>query len=71
MKSSYDFHNDSDIISEDFIKQNPEISIPYLTVLVICTVSRCIGNVLVIGSVISYKVRNTLISANSQSAEKT
>ena len=54
MKSSY---NDSDLITEDFMKQNPGISIPYLTILSICTVSGCIGNVLVIGSVTSYKVR--------------
>ena len=54
MKNNY---NDSNLITEDFMKQNPGISIPYLTILSMCTVSGCIGNVLAIGSVTSYKVR--------------
>ena len=54
MKNNY---NDSNLITEDFMKENLGVSIPYLTILSICTVSGCFGNVLVIGSVTSYKVR--------------
>ena len=57
MKSGFDVLNDSDYIHEDFIKQNPGISIPYLTVLLASTVIGCVGNILVIASVASYKVR--------------
>ena len=56
MKTSNGSKNDSDSVHFDFIAQNPGIAIPYLTLVSICTVTGCIGNLMVIGSVLSYKV---------------
>ena len=40
----------------DFIERNPGISIPYLTFLCLFTLTGSIGNLMVIGSVVTYKV---------------
>ena len=40
----------------DFIQENPEISIPYLALISAFTLNGCIGNVMVIGAVLAYKV---------------
>ena len=56
MRTRSQLINDSDFISDKFIKENPGLSIPYLTVLLISTVTGSIGNLMVIGSVITYKV---------------
>ena len=56
MKTNNDFTNDSDFVQSDFIAQNPGISIPYLILISISTVTGCIGNAMVIGSVATYKV---------------
>ena len=56
MKTSNGFTNDSDFVHSDFIAQHPCISIPYLILISISTVTGCIANVVVIGSVVTYKV---------------
>ena len=63
MKTSSGFTNDSDFVHSDFIDQNLGISIPYLIITLICTLSGCIGNLMVIGCVLYYKVisRNFVI----------
>ena len=40
----------------DFIHENPEISIPYLVLISAFTLNGCVGNVMVIGAVLAYKV---------------
>ena len=45
-------------VHSDFIARNPGISIPYLLLISISTVMGCIGNSMVIGSVVTYKVLN-------------
>ena len=40
----------------DFIQSSPGISIPYLTFLCLFTLTGSIGNLMVIGSVVTYKV---------------
>ena len=56
MKTSSGFTNDSDFVHSDFIEQNLGIAIPYLIIISLCTLSGCIGNVMVICSVLSFKV---------------
>ena len=46
----------SEKITNDFITENPEISIPYLTLISLFTLNGSIGNFMVIASVLSYKV---------------
>ena len=58
MRTKNGYTNDSDFIHSNFIAQNPEISIPYLIMMAIITLSGCIGNALVIGSVATYKVHS-------------
>ena len=40
----------------DFIKENPEISLPYLILISAFTLNGCVGNIMVIGTVLAYKV---------------
>ena len=40
----------------DFIERSPGISIPYLTFLCLFTLTGSVGNLMVIGSVVTYKV---------------
>ena len=69
MRTSNQFVNDSGFISDTFIKENSGLSIPYLIVLVISTVIGSIGNLMVIGSVITYKVRLIGNQDNIQEAD--
>ena len=40
----------------DFIEENPEISLPYLILISAFTLNGCVGNIMVIGAVLVYKV---------------
>ena len=48
--------NSSNLIGSNFIDENPEISIPYLVLISAFTLNGCVGNVMVIGAVLIYKV---------------
>ena len=48
--------NGSNLIGSNFIDENPEISIPYLILISAFTLNGCVGNVMVIGAVLIYKV---------------
>ena len=67
MKKNNGFRNDSNFVQSDFIVQNPGISIPYLILISISTVTGCIGNAMVIGSVATYKVLINLFIQQSLS----
>ena len=56
MRTKNGYTNDSDFINSDFIARNQGIAIPYLIMMSVITISGCIGNSLVIGSVATYKV---------------
>ena len=56
MRTGSGFTNDSDFVHSDFIEQNLGSSIPYLIIISLCTLSGCIGNIMVIGCVLCYKV---------------
>ena len=56
MKTRNGYTNDSNFVSSEFIVQNPEIAIPYLTILSAFTLSGCVGNTMVIGAILVYKV---------------
>ena len=56
MKTSVGLTNDSDFVHSDFIEQNLGIAIPYLIIILLCTLSGCVGNIMVIGCVLCYKV---------------
>ena len=57
MKTRSGYTNDTGFISDKFIEENLALSIPYLILLVMGTLSGSIGNVMVLGAVIVYKVR--------------
>ena len=56
MKIRAENNSSGDKITKDFITENPEISIPYLTLISLFTLNGSIGNFMVIASVLSYKV---------------
>ena len=56
MKIRGENNSSTDKITNDFITENPEISIPYLTLISLFTLNGSIGNFMVIASVLSYKV---------------
>ena len=56
MKTRSGYTNDSTFISDRFIEENVALSVPYLILLVLGTLSGSIGNCMVIGAVIVYKV---------------
>ena len=56
MKTSVGLTNDSDFVHSDFIEQNLGIAIPYLIIISLCTLSGCVGNIIVFGCVLCYKV---------------
>ena len=58
MKINGNKSNESGLSNFDFIADNPGIAIPYLTLLSIFTLNGCIGNLMVIAAVLSYKVNN-------------
>ena len=60
MKTRSGYTNDSTFISDRFIEENVALSVPYLILLVLGTLSGSIGNCMVIGAVIVYKVCTVL-----------
>ena len=40
----------------DFIRENPEVSLLYLILISAFTLNGCVGNIMVTGAVLSYKV---------------
>ena len=56
MKTRNGYTNDSSFISFEFIEENPEIAIPYLIMISAFTLSGCVGNTMVIGAILVYKV---------------
>ena len=56
MRSDYVFLNQTGFITDNFIRENSAVAIPYLILLCIFTVSGCIGNSMVIGAVLNHKV---------------
>ena len=62
MKTSYNTSNDNDAMSINFIDKNPIVAIPYLTVISTFTLSGCVGNTMVIGAVLTYKVSVILMN---------
>ena len=56
MKTRNGYTNDSDFVSSEFIKENSEIAIPYLAIISAFTLSGCVGNIMVIGAILVYKV---------------
>ena len=60
MKTRSGHTNDSTFISDRFIEENVALSVPYLILLVLGTLSGSIGNFMVIGAVIVYKVCTVL-----------
>ena len=49
--------NSTGLSGLDFINENPEISIPYLILISMFTLNGCLGNLIVIGAVLVYKVQ--------------
>ena len=56
MRSDQNLLNETGFITDNFIRENPTVAIPYLTLLCIFTLSGCIGNTMVIGAVLTHKV---------------
>ena len=56
MKTRNGYTNDSNFVSSEFIKENSEIVIPYLLIIGAFTLSGCVGNIMVIGAVLVYRV---------------
>ena len=56
MRDSDGANNGTNRISSNFIEKNPKISIPYLALISAFTLNGCVGNVMVIGAVLVYKV---------------
>ena len=56
MRGSDGANNGTNLIDSNFIDENPEISIPYLALISAFTLNGCVGNVMVIGAVLVYKV---------------
>ncbi len=44
------------VIGSDYIQKNPGVAVPYLSILILATLSGTVGNVMVIGAVITNKV---------------
>ncbi len=59
MRTSQGWTNDTGFISDRFIQENMALSVPYLILLVMGTLSGSIGNTMVLGAVIIYKVRGS------------
>ncbi len=52
-------NQDSGYIDSTYISKNMWVAVPYLTVIVLATISGTVGNVLVIGAVVVSKVSPT------------
>ena len=61
MRSDPVLYNVTDFVSNNFIRENLAVAIPYITLQCIFTVNGCIGNTMVIGVVLAYKVIFPLI----------
>ena len=56
MRSDKILPNETGFVGENFIKENSVVAIPYLTLLCIFTLSGCVGNMMVVGAVLTHKV---------------
>ena len=56
MRSDHILRNETGFVGDNFIRENPVIAIPYLTLLCVFTLSGWVGNMMVIGAVITHKV---------------
>ena len=56
MKTKSGYTNDTDYVHTGYMSKYLGISIPYLILTTLSSLSGCVGNMFVIGSVISYKV---------------
>ena len=48
---------DPSVIGSDYVETHKNVAVPYLVVLIIATISGTVGNILVIGAVITNRVR--------------
>ena len=58
MKTRLGSTNDSNFVGPDFIDKNTAIAVPYLLLISVGTITGSVGNLMVIGSVLTYKVCN-------------
>ncbi len=58
MRTRNGFTNDTDFVSDDFLANNLAVGIPYLFMISLASVSGTIGNAMVIGAVLTYKVKS-------------
>ena len=56
MKTGQNISDGTTEMSINFIHKNPIVAIPYLIVICAFTLSGCVGNTMVIGAVLTYKV---------------
>ena len=57
IRSNHILRNETGFVSNNFIRENLAIAIPYLTLICIFTLSGCVGNTMVIGAVLILKVQ--------------
>ncbi len=57
MKVKNGYTNDTDFVHSDFVVKYPAVAIPYMILTALSTLLGCVGNVLVIGGVLTYKVK--------------
>ena len=60
MKTGHNISDGTTEMSINFIHKNPIVAIPYLIVICAFTLSGCVGNTMVIGAVLTYKVSSIL-----------
>ena len=56
MKTSARSKNDTDFVGSDFIALNAAVAVPYLVLTSVATIAGSIGNLMVVGSVLTYRV---------------
>ena len=61
MKTNLGNTNDTNFVGSDFIAKNTAVAVPYLILISIVTVTGSVGNLMVIGSVLTYKVCFSII----------
>ena len=61
LRAEYILFNETGFVSDTFIRENSAVAVPYLTIICIFTMSGCIGNTMVIGAVLTYKLNNFLL----------
>ncbi|XP_074651543.1 melatonin receptor type 1B-B-like [Tubulanus polymorphus] len=52
--------NDTELITSDFVKDYPHIAVPYIVVIIAASIGGTLGNILVIGGVLSNKALKTV-----------